>query len=194
MDELLAKGVIEPSDSGAGFYSSVFVVPKHTGGLQPICNHKHFHCYLHIPSFKMPPIRHVQQLIQSGDYAFFIDHQDAYLHICIVKHHRHFYDLFGTIHHISGKFYLFGWSQPLGFSQPSLNLSCSFAITRVSILWSVWITSWSWACSKKAANRVHSFLCFLLVCLGWHINFFQVLLPPYSNVLFLGLCWDTVHM
>ena len=33
VDELLAKGAIEPSSDGAGFYSSVFVVPKHTGGL-----------------------------------------------------------------------------------------------------------------------------------------------------------------
>ena len=33
VDELLAKGVIEPSSGGNGFYSSVFVVPKHTGGL-----------------------------------------------------------------------------------------------------------------------------------------------------------------
>ena len=33
VDELLAKGTIEPSSGGAGFYSSVFVVPKHTGGL-----------------------------------------------------------------------------------------------------------------------------------------------------------------
>ena len=32
VDELLAKRAIEPS-SGAGFYSSVFVVPKCTGGL-----------------------------------------------------------------------------------------------------------------------------------------------------------------
>ena len=32
VDELLAKGVIEPS-SGAGFYSNMFVVPKHTWGL-----------------------------------------------------------------------------------------------------------------------------------------------------------------
>ena len=29
VDELLAKGAIEPSSGGAGFYSSVFVVPKH---------------------------------------------------------------------------------------------------------------------------------------------------------------------
>ena len=33
VDELLGKGAIEPSSGGAGFYSSVFVVPKHTGGL-----------------------------------------------------------------------------------------------------------------------------------------------------------------
>ena len=33
VDEHLANGVIEPSSGGAGFYSSVFVLPKHTGGL-----------------------------------------------------------------------------------------------------------------------------------------------------------------
>ena len=33
VDELLAKGAIETSSSGTGFYSSVFVVPKRTGGL-----------------------------------------------------------------------------------------------------------------------------------------------------------------
>ena len=32
-DELLAKGAIEPSSGDAGFYSIVFVVPKHTDGL-----------------------------------------------------------------------------------------------------------------------------------------------------------------
>ena len=33
--ELLAKGAIEPSLGGAGFYSSVFVVPKHLGAFVP---------------------------------------------------------------------------------------------------------------------------------------------------------------
>ena len=71
VDELLAKGAIEPSSGGTGFYSSVFVVPKCTGGLQPIL--KHFNHCIHIPSFKMPTLKHVQQLIQHGDYAFSID-------------------------------------------------------------------------------------------------------------------------
>ena len=89
VDELLAKGVSEPSSSGAGFYSSMFVLPKHTGGLQPNLNLKHFNHYLRIPSFKIPTIWHVQQLIQHGDYAFSIDVQDACLHISIFKHHSH---------------------------------------------------------------------------------------------------------
>ena len=71
VDELLAKGAIEPSSGGASFYSSVFVVPKHTGGLRPILNLKCFNHFLHIPSFKMPTLKNVLQLIQQGDYAFF---------------------------------------------------------------------------------------------------------------------------
>ena len=33
VEELLAKGAIEPSPSGSGFYCNVFVVPKCAGGL-----------------------------------------------------------------------------------------------------------------------------------------------------------------
>ena len=47
------------------------------------------------------------------------------------------YDLFGTIFPISGRFFPLGWPQPLGFSQPSLNLFCSSAITRISLLLSI---------------------------------------------------------
>ena len=33
VDELLAKEAVEPLIGGASFYSNVFVVPKHSGGL-----------------------------------------------------------------------------------------------------------------------------------------------------------------
>ena len=77
-DELLAKGAIEPSSGGAGFYSNVFAVLKHTGGLWPMFNLKWFNCYMHIPTFTMPTIRHVRQLIKCGDLAFSIDLKDSY--------------------------------------------------------------------------------------------------------------------
>ena len=116
MDELLAKGVIELSSNGAGFYSSVFVVPKHTGGLWSILNLKHFNCYVHVPSFKMPTIRHVWQLIPCGDYAFSIDLQDAYLHIPVVKHHHHFLRfVWHNVPYQWKKFTFWAGHSPLGF-------------------------------------------------------------------------------
>ena len=109
----------------------MFVIPRHTGGLCPILNLKHFNHFMHIPSFKMPTLKHIWQLIQQGDFAFSIDLQDAYLHVPIVKHHHCSYILFGVMSLISGRFYLLGLPQPLGFLHPSQNLFCSFAITKV---------------------------------------------------------------
>ena len=159
VDGLLSRGVIGPSSGGAGFYSSVFVVPKCTGGLWPILSLKWFNHYLYIPSFKMSTIRHVWQLIQHGDYAFSIDLQDTNLHIPIVEHHHHFFlQFFGTICHIIGKFYLLGWLKSLGFLQPSLNLSCSFTGTTFYVLLSIWMISWSWfALSGQVRGLAHFF-------------------------------------
>ena len=96
VDELLSKGAVEPSSGGAGFYSSVFVVPTDTGGLRPIFNLKWFNHYMHIPYFKMPTIRHMQELIQHGDYAFSIDLQVAYLQFLLLSIIIVSYNLFGT--------------------------------------------------------------------------------------------------
>ena len=63
VDELLAKGAIEPSTTCPWFYSDVVVVPKHTSGLLPILNLNQFH-YMHTPTFKIPSMRQVWQLIQ----------------------------------------------------------------------------------------------------------------------------------
>ena len=69
-DKLLPKGSNEPSSGGTGFYSNVFVVPKHTTSLFPIINIKEFSCYMHILNFRMTTISKVQQHVQEGDYAF----------------------------------------------------------------------------------------------------------------------------
>ena len=153
----------------------MFVVPKHTGGLHPIFNLKHFNHYMHIPSFKMPTLKNVWHLIQQGDFAFSIDLQDAYLHILIVKHHHHFYILFGIMCLISGRFYPLGLPQPLGFLPPSQNLFCSFAISRACILLFIWMTSWS---LFTLSGQVRGHTCFCVPC--WSILVYTSIFPSQT--------------
>ena len=95
------------------------------------------------------------------------------------------YVLFGIMCLISGRFYLLGLLQPLGFLCPSPNLFCSFAIANVCILLSIWMTSWS---SFALNGWGHLFLCSLLVHLGLHINFSKSDLHLTQTFYFLGLC------
>ena len=187
MDELLAKGAVEPSSGVASFYSSIFVVPKCTGGLKPIFNLKHFNCYMHIPSFKMPTIRHVWQLIQLDDYAFSIDLQDVCLHIPIVKHHGHF--LWFVWHNMpcQWKVLSFGLATaPWDFTtltKPILFL-CHFKGFHIVIyLDDMWVLLHS----QWVGTRAYSFLCSLLVGLGLHINFSKCDHCLTQTFLFLGI-------
>ena len=89
-------------------------------GLRPILNLKQFNHNLHIPSFKMPTIRHVWWLVQHGDYAFSIELQDDYLHMPIVKHPCHFLPyVWHNVHILPVEGFAF-WAghSPLGFHSP----------------------------------------------------------------------------
>ena len=108
MQELLAKRAFDPLTDVAKFYFSVFVAPKYLDGLCSFLNLKQFNHYMHIPSFRMPTIKQLWQLIQHGDYVFSIDFKDAYLYVPIVKHQCCFCDLFHRICLISGRFHLLG--------------------------------------------------------------------------------------
>ena len=188
VDELLAKGAIEPSSGGAGFYSGVFVVATHTGGLHPILNLKGFNRYMNIPSFKMPTLKTVWQLIQQGHYAFSIIFRMLIYMFPLLSIITGFYILFGVMCLISGGFYLLDLPQPLGFSHPSLNLFCSFAITKVCILSSIWMISWSlFALSRQVKGHI----CFCVPC--WSVLVYISIFPSWtftslSLLPFLGLC------
>ena len=187
VDELLAKGAIEPSSGGAGFYSSVFAVPKHTGGLHPILNLKCFNCFMHIPSFKMPTLKYVWQLIQQGDFAFSIDLQDAYLHVPIVKHHYHFIHFVWHNVPYQWKVLPFGLATaPRVFTslmKPILFLCHFKGLCIVIYLDDILVL----VCSKQEGKWVHLFLCSLLVHLGLHINFSKSDLHLSQSFTFLGV-------
>ena len=67
------------------------------------------------------------------------------------------YILLGIMCLISGRSYLLGLLHPLGFLCPSPNLFCSFAITKVHVLLSIWMTSWS---SFTLSGQVRGNTCF----------------------------------
>ena len=112
---------------------------------------------MHVPSFKMATIRHVEQLIQCGDYAFSIDLQDAYLYIPIVKHHHHF--LHFVWHNVpyQWKVLPFGLATAPWVFTALTKPIVSFAIARVSVLLSIWMMSWSWF---ALSGQVRGLTCF----------------------------------
>ena len=155
---------------------------------------KCFNHYMHIPSFRMPTLKHVWQLIQHGDYAFSIDLQDAYLHIAIVKHHHCF--LCFVWHHVpyQWKVLPFGLDTAPQFftslTKPMLFLCHGKGLCIVIYLDDILVL----VHSKWVGNRAHLFLCSLLVYLGLHIIFPSLSFDTLRPFVFLGLCWDTVHM
>ena len=148
---------------------------------------------MHIPSFKMPTIRHVQQLIQCGDYAFSIDPQDAYLHIPIFKCH-HILQFVWCNMPYQWKVLPFGLAIAprvfMDLTKPILFLCYHKGFSIVIYLDDILVL----VCSKQAVRRDDAFLCSLLVCLGLHINFAKTDLCLTQTYCFLGLLSDTVHM
>ena len=76
------------AETGTGFYSISFLVPKRTGGLRPVINLKPLNRYLRTQHFKMDTLNKVINLTKKGDWAISIDLTDAYLHIPIFQGHR----------------------------------------------------------------------------------------------------------
>ena len=134
----------------------------------------------------MPTLKHVQQLIQHGDYAFSNYLQDAYLHVPIVKHHHHF--LCFVWHNVPYQWKVLPFwlaTAPRVFTsltKPIL-LFCHHKGLHIVIhlddilvhVHSMWV-----------GKRARLFLCSLLVCLGLDINFSKSDLC-LSDLLFLGV-------
>ena len=85
------------------------------------------------------------------------------------------YILCGIMCLISERFYLLGLPQPLGFLCCSPNLFCSFAIGKVCILLSIWMTSWS---LFALSGWVRGHTCFCVPC--WSIWVYISIFPSLT--------------
>jgi hypothetical protein len=59
------------------------VVPKSSGKWRLIIDLKHLNQYIHAPHFHMSSVHTVLRTLQTGDWAFKLDLEDAYLHVPI---------------------------------------------------------------------------------------------------------------
>lgn len=86
INTLLGKSVIEPvpaNQENAGFYSTIFVVPKKQGGLRTILNLKPLNQLIVPRHFKMETLCSIMKALKKGDFAISLDLTDAYFHIPI---------------------------------------------------------------------------------------------------------------
>ena len=180
MDELLAKGVIEPSSGEAGFtptyllFLSILVayIPSLTlSDLIAICTHLPFR-WLLSDKYKF---------LFNKDIIFSIDLKDSYIDIPIIKHHHHF--LWFVWHHQTYQWKFLPFGLVTTFSLHSLNPYCLYA--RICILLFTWMISWSLIVPSLWEDS-SAVLCSLLVLLGLHINFSKSDLHLMKQFSFFG--------
>ena len=84
VDSLLKKGAtVVVQDNSDGFYSSLFVIPKKSGGFRPIINLKPLNEFIIFEHFKMEGIGTLKEIIRPGDWMVSLDLKDAYLTVPI---------------------------------------------------------------------------------------------------------------
>lgn len=93
--------MVEPQNSDAGFYSTIFIVPKQSGRFRAILNLKKLNKFKKNRHFKTETLRSVFQALNKGDWASFIDLSDAYLHGPIHSKSRKFlrFAIEGKVYH-----------------------------------------------------------------------------------------------
>ena len=128
-----------------------------------------------MPTFQMPTIRQVWQLMQQDDYVS-LGLKDAYFPVPSTRQHCKFLHLVWQNNLYEGMVLPFGWQQSLGISLHLLNPYCSFTDTR-DILVPIH--------SKYAGKRTQSFYAPYRFVMGYILIFASLNLALLST--FLGL-------
>ena len=91
VSNLLKKGaIVRVHNDSDGFCSSLFVIPKKSGGHRPIINLRPLNNFVNFEHFKMEGIQTVKELVRPGDWMVSLDLKDAYLTIPISPMYQKF--------------------------------------------------------------------------------------------------------
>lgn len=89
VNKLLSTGAVQVTQDEVGqFISSIFVVPKSSGGVRLVINLKGLNNFVECPHFKMEDYRTARYLVSVGMYMAVLDQKDAYHVIPIYEGHQ----------------------------------------------------------------------------------------------------------
>jgi hypothetical protein len=197
VEALLSKGAIEEVPlfpSPLCYISSIFLVPKKSGGMRPILNLKRLNAaHLNTPYFRMETVEDVRHALRLGDWAASIDLRDAYFHV--------------LLHHSTKKYMCFEWRGhlycfcvlPFGLSPaPKVftaltrfikaklgiqGIRTVFYIDYILILGSTYAI-----CLQNTMEALY-----LLISASFVIHWEKSSLTPSTDFPFLGFQWNTVQ-
>jgi hypothetical protein len=190
---LLKKGAVSEVANPV-FISSLFVIPKKSGGFRPVINLKGLNQYVTHHHFKMEGLSFLKHLVQPGDWLAKLDLKDAYFTVPM-----HLSDQELLQFRWQGKVYQFNClpfglsSAPWAFTKLLKPLVAFFrerGIRLVIYLDDILILGSSKEKLTEDVGLVRS----VLESVGFIVNEEKSSCEPSQNIEFLGLIVDTIAM
>jgi Reverse transcriptase (RNA-dependent DNA polymerase) len=193
--ELCVKRAILPIPESSGkFFSSIFLVPKKTGGYRPIINLKNLNSHIRFEHFKMEGMDSVRHLIHRGDWMVKLDLKDAYLSVPICLDHQPFLCFRWRDNCYQFSCLAFGLSPaPRLFTKllkPVVSALRRTGIRLVIYLDDIIVMNES----REGVISDVTAAINLLISLGFLINWEKSVLLPSQSLEFLGLVIDSVAL
>ena len=185
------KAAIEEPPSSPGFYSSIFITPKVTGGWRPIINLRPLNQFVKVDKFKMETPRTVLQALRPGDWMFSVDLKDAYFQVPIHPRSRRFLRFLWRGRAWQFRALCFGLSTaPQVFTR--VMGPVALLAHRRGVRLHRYLDDWLVAAQDKEELLVHrAWLLEQCLQLGLIINWEKSELSPSKSVIYLGIQIDT---
>ena len=195
VEALLAKRAIKEITFQHGlFWSSLFAVPKKSGGMRPIFNLRSLKRHVSTEHFQMESLDSLRYLIKPNDWFTRIDLRDAYLSIPIRESDTKFLCFQWKDRYFAFQFLPFGLSSaPRAFTKICRPIAAHFRALGIRLL--VYLDDWLLiANSRDQAIRDFQYVTSFLESLGFLVNQEKSCGVPEQVVEHLGLIVDSRTM
>ena len=195
VEALLAKRAIKEITFQHGlFWSSLFAVPKKSGGMRPIFNLRSLKRHVSTEHFQMESLDSLRYLIKPNDWFTRIDLRDAYLSIPIRESDTKFLCFQWKDRYFAFQFLPFGLSSaPRAFTKICRPIAAHFRALGIRLL--VYLNDWLLiANSRDQAIRDFQYVTSFLESLGFLVNQEISCGVPEQVVEHLGLIVDSRTM